>query len=191
MNPSFSYSQYTLKRQTFALTGKVRVFGPSSQLLFYSEQKMFKLREDIRVFSDEQKSQEILRIQARQIIDFSAAYDVVDARDNSLVGVLRRKGFRSLVRDQWEVLDPQEKLLGYLEEDSTGLALVRRLFMSLIPLNYDIRIGESIAADIRQRFNPFRYELDLDFSMDAAGLLDRRLGIAAGVMLAIVEGRQN
>ena len=44
----------------------------------FSEQKMFRLREDIRVYSDESKSQEVLSIKARQILDFSAAYDVVD-----------------------------------------------------------------------------------------------------------------
>jgi hypothetical protein len=32
--------------------------------------------------------------------------------------------------------------------------------------------------------------LNLDFTMDAGGVLDRRLGIAAALLLAIVEGRQ-
>jgi hypothetical protein len=48
-------------------------------LLLFSEQKMFKLREDIRVYSDEAKTQEVLAIKARQIMDFSAAYDVVES----------------------------------------------------------------------------------------------------------------
>jgi len=78
MNPAFQYNQYLLKRQVFALTGKFRFFDPSGKLLLFSEQKMFKLREDIRVYSDESKAQEVLMIKARQIVDFSAAYDVVD-----------------------------------------------------------------------------------------------------------------
>lgn len=79
MNPAFSFSQYLLKRQVFALTGKFRFFDPSGKLVLFSEQKMFKLREDIRVYSDESKTQEVLMIKARQIVDFSAAYDVVDS----------------------------------------------------------------------------------------------------------------
>jgi len=45
-------------------------------------------------------------------------------------------------------------------------------------------------ADLRQRFNLLRYELDIDCSMDTAQRLDRRLAIAAGILLATVEGRQ-
>ena len=73
MNPIFQYDRYLLKRQIFALTGKFRYFDPSGKLVMYVEQKMFKLREDIRVYSDESKTQEVLQIKARQIIDFSAA----------------------------------------------------------------------------------------------------------------------
>jgi hypothetical protein len=45
-------------------------------------------------------------------------------------------------------------------------------------------------ADLKQAFNPFSYQLNIDFSMDINKVLDRRLGIAAGVLLAAVEGRQ-
>ena len=79
MNSIFQYNQYTLKRQVFALAGKFRLFAPNGQLVLFSEQKMFKMREDIRVYSDESKTQEVLMIKARQIVDFSAAYDVVDS----------------------------------------------------------------------------------------------------------------
>jgi uncharacterized protein YxjI len=73
VNPIFGHNQYLLKRQVFALTGKFRIYDPSENLVMFSEQKMFRLREDIRVFSDESKTQEVLMIKARQIIDFSAA----------------------------------------------------------------------------------------------------------------------
>jgi len=43
---------------------------------------------------------------------------------------------------------------------------------------------------LKQRFNLFRYELDLDFSMDSARRLDRRIGLAAATLLAIIEGKQ-
>ena len=50
MNTSFLSNQYVLKRQVFALAGKFRVYDSSGKLMLFSEQKMFKLREDIRVF---------------------------------------------------------------------------------------------------------------------------------------------
>jgi uncharacterized protein YxjI len=153
MNLIFQFPQYLLKRQVFALTGKFRFYDPSGNLVMFSEQKMFRLREDIRVYADETKTQEVLTIKARQILDFSAAYDVMDGSIGQKVGVLRRKGLRSILRDEWEVLDANDQPVGLLFEDSMGLALLRRFLLgSLLPQNYDLTIGGTRAADLRQRF---------------------------------------
>ena len=192
MNSIFQYSSYLLKRQAIALTGRFRFYDPMGNLVMFSEQKMFKLREDIRVYSDENKTQEVLSIKARQIVDFSAAYDVVDSASNQKIGALRRKGWRSLLRDEWDVLDANDNVIGMLFEDSVGLALLRRFLLgSWLPQNYDVTLGETRIADLKQNFNLFRYELNLDFSMDPTQRLDRRLGIAAGLLLAVVEGKQS
>ena len=192
MNPIFDFPNYLLKRQAIALTGKFRFYDPAGRLVLFSEQKMFKLREDIRVYSDESKSQEVLSIKTRQILDFSAAYDVVDTELNQKVGVLRRRGLRSLLRDEWEVLDADNNLIGKLFEDSIPMALLRRLLLgSWLPQNYDITTTDGTrVADLKQRFHLFRYELDVDFRMDINHRLDRRLGIAAGILLAAIEGKQ-
>lgn len=192
MNAIFQYDRYLLKRQVFALTGKFRYYDPQGNLVMFSQQKMFRLREDIRVFADESKSQEVLRIQARQIIDFSAAYDVIDSAYNQKVGALRRKGMRSLLRDEWEVLDANDQVVGRLFEDSLELAILRRLLLgSLLPQNYDLTVNGQRVVDLKQRFNLFRYELDVDFSFDPARSLDRRIGLAAGILLATIEGKQS
>ena len=192
MNPIFQFPTYLLKRQAIALTGKFRFYDPAGRLVLFSEQKMFRLREDIRVYDSEDKSREVLSIKARQIMDFSASYDVVDTELNQKVGVLRRKGLRSILRDEWEVLDADDRIIGQLFEDSIGLALLRRLVLgSWLPQNYDITVGETRVADLKQNFNLFRYELNLDFSMDTMHRLDRRVGIAAGILLAAVEGKQD
>jgi len=192
MNPAFSWSSYLLKRQVFALAGKLRFYNPNDDLVLYVEQKMFRLREDIRLFSDESKTQELLLIQARHIIDFSAAYDVIEAASGQKVGVLRRKGLRSMLRDEWEVLDAADQPIGMLFEDNLGQALLRRFLLgSLLPQNYDLTIGDQRVADLRQKFNLFAYQMILDFSMDTTNKLDRRLGIAAGTLLAIIEGKQS
>jgi uncharacterized protein YxjI len=191
MHSAFQYNRYLLKRQVLALTGKFRLYAPEGQLVMYSQQKMFRLKEDIRVYNEESMTQELLYIQARQIIDFSAAYDVIDSQSGMRAGVLRRKGFRSMLRDEWEVLDSNEQPLGILIEDNLTQALLRRFLLGRwLPQNYDILISESRVADLRQRFNLFRYELDIDFSMDSAQRLDRRLGIAAAILLGTIEGKQ-
>jgi uncharacterized protein YxjI len=192
MHQSFQYDQYLLKKQAIALTGKLRFYNPQGEVVLFSEQKMFKLREDIRVFSDEQKSQEVLAIKARQILDFSAAYDVIDSASGVKVGALRRKGLKSILRDEWELLDPSDNVIGLCFEDNMGLAMLRRLLLgNLLPQNYDMTLGETRVADLKQRFNLIRYEMNVDFSMDTGRQLDRRLGIAAAALLAIIEGKQD
>jgi uncharacterized protein YxjI len=191
MNPAFQHNQYVLKRQVFALAGKFRFFDPAGNQVLFSQQKMFKLREDIRVYSDESKTQEVLMIKARQIIDFSAAYDVVDSTTGQKVGALRRKGLASILRDEWEILDVSDNVIGKLFEDSMGMALLRRFLSNLVPQNYDITLGTDRVADLKQNFNPFTYQLNIDFSMDISHRLDHRIGLAAGILLAAVEGRQS
>ena len=108
------------------------------------------------------------------------------------MGVLRRKGLRSILRDEWEVLDVNDNvsrtIIRRQHRNGTPAAL---LFGSWLPQNYDMTFGETRVADLKQNFNLFRYELNLDFSMDMRRLLDRRLGIAAGILLAAVEGKQS
>lgn len=43
----------------------------------------------------------------------------------------------------------------------------------------------------KQNFNPFVMKINLDYSLDGEGLLDRRLGIAAAILLCAIEGKQN
>ncbi len=192
MHSAFQYDQYLLKRQILALTGKFRIYNPGGQLVMYSQQKMFKLREDIRVYSDESMAQELLYIQARQILDFSASYDVIDSQTGEKVGVWRRKGLRSLMRDEWELLDANDQPKGILLEDSVGQALLRRFLLgNFLPQNYDILMEDRRVADLRQVFNLFRYELSIDFTLDSTRTLDRRMGIAAGVLLGTIEGKQD
>jgi len=192
MDSAFLYNQYVLQKQVFALTGILRIFNPQDQLVLFSQQKIFKLKEDIQVYADETKNRELLNIRARQIIDFSAYYDVIDSQYSTKVGGLRRKGFRSIVQDEWEVFDAQEKSLGILKEDSLQQALLRRFLLgALIPQNYDLNMGVERVADYKQRFHFFRYVLDIDFQMDTGGKLDRRLGLAAAILLATIEGRQH
>ena len=191
MHPAFQFDNYLLKRQVFALTGKFRLYDPNDNLVLFCQQKMFKLKEDIRVYSDENKTQELLYIKARQILDFSAAYDVVDSQSDTKVGVLRRRGFRSMIRDEWQILDAYDQPMGILLEDNMSRALLRRFILGkLLPQSYDLLINDVVLAEIKQRFLLFRYDLDVDFSMDTNRSLDRRLGIAAALLLGTIEGKQ-
>ena len=193
-SPAFSHPSYLARRKVFSFLGqKFHLYAPDGSLAMFVKQAAFKLKEDIRVYSDETMSTQLLAIRARQVMDFSAAYDVFDVTggQETKVGVLKRKGLKSILKDEWIVMDPTDRELGLIVEDSALMATLRRFLSNLIPQNYDLLIGGERAADFKQRFNPFVFKMDVDFSMDVQGTrCDRRLALAAVVLLLAVEGRQ-
>ncbi len=163
MSDVYSENEYLIRRKVFTLFGaQFHVFNPAGEVVMFSRQKAFKLREDIRIYTDVSESHERMLIKARQIIDFSAAYDVFDSESGTKVGCLRRKGWSSLVRDNWELLDPHDQSIGVIKEDSMMLALFRRLLTNLIPQAFSVTVGGQPIAHFRQNFNPFVFKLRVE-----------------------------
>lgn len=190
--PRFQQTQYMIRRKIFKIFGAAfHIYDPVGTVLFYSKLKAFKLKEDIRLYAGEDMNVELLTIRARNIIDFGAAYDVVDSQSGEPVGTLRRKGFRSMLRDEWIIMNAAGQEIGTIQEDSMAMALLRRFLTNLIPQSFTGIIHGAPVLNFHRHFNPFVLRMDLDFSPDVQGLLDRRLGIAAGVLLSAIEGRQD
>ena len=187
----FTSPSYLIRKKIFKAFGAAfHIYNPDGTLAFYSKQKAFKLKEDIRLYTDESMTTEALVITARQILDFSAAYDVVDPSTGEKVGALKRKGLKSMIKDEWIIMDSEDHEIGLIQEESMVLALLRRFVINLIPQTYDGTIGESKVCSFRQNFNPFVTKITVDFSVDTGNLLDRRLGVAASVLLCAIEGKQ-
>ena len=184
----FEATHYTIRRKVLKILGaSFHIYGENGELLGFSSQKAFRLKEDIRIFRDEAKAHPLLRIQARQVIDFSAAYDIVDEETGAKVGAARRKGFKSILRDSWEILDEHDQVLGSIQEDSMMMATLRRFLTNLIPQNFVLGQGPG-QVHFKQRFNPFVYRLVVD--VPDACPIDRRLILGTAALLAAVEGRQ-
>jgi uncharacterized protein YxjI len=191
VNRAFSHTQYTIRKKVFSVLGaKLHIYDSSGELVLYSQLKAFKLKEDIALYTDESMYKELLRIKARSVVDFSATYDVHDTETGEHLGALRRKGFKSILKDEWTLLDSSDLEIGKIKEDSTAMALLRRLF-PIIPQKYSVVIdGRSIPVFSRN-FNPFVSKVTADFQEDSKGRIDRRLGLAAGLLLCVVEGKQD
>ena len=189
-NP-FSGNKYVLKKQLLKLLGaSFNIYDSSGVQILQANQKAFKLKEDIRLMGGPGLQTELIGIFARQIMDFKAAYDVVDLQTNQKIGAFKRKGWHSIARDEWVVMDTMDREVGTLIEDSMALALVRRFLSNLVPQNYDMLLGEKLVVDLKQNFNPFSYHLNIDFFV-SPDQLDRRMGLAGAVLLAAIEGRQS
>lgn len=187
----FNHARYLIRRQVFRLFGEgFHVYDPLGRVAFFCRLKPFRLKEDIRVWTDESERVQVLAIRARNVLDVAGVYDVVDPSTGERLGALRRVALRSLVRDEWIILDAHDVEVGRLQEDSLALALIRRFLTNLIPQTFHARRGAELVCEYRQRFNPFIRKLEVDFGPDPGRTFDRRLGLAAGLLLTAIEGRQ-
>lgn len=191
----YQHDQFLAQRQVFKVLGAAfRIKTLDGRLLGYSRQKAFKLREDIRVFADESEAVELLHIQADRIIDFSAAYKVLDSQTGEHIGSLRRKGWKSLFRDSWELLDAEGRPRGRVVEDNRWKALLRRtspVFALVLPQRFLIEVDGETVATMHQNLLAFAPRYTIDLGPDIDGKLPRPLAVAVVILLLAVEGRQD
>jgi hypothetical protein len=200
------YSQYPhleFRRKVLKLVGaEISIKTPEETEVGFIKMAAFKFKEDIRLYTDSSKSQEVFRIKARSIIDFGATYDVFDPSDQ-IICSLQRKGLRStFVRDTWNILDATGTKIGFIQETSGILALIRR-WLSMISdlfelvfafvietytINQTINGTPTETGTVLRRKNPVVVKMALD-QTEAMG--DSRINIAATAMLAIMDANKN
>jgi hypothetical protein len=188
-NDPYQLDHYLIRRRIMKVLGASFDVLDGDEPVAFTSQKAFKLKEDIRVFTRDDMSEQILSIKARSMIDFAAAYDIVDSRTNETVGTARRRGFQSFVRDAWDVLDAQERPVAHVIEDSAVKAMVRRMLTNVIPQTFHLKIDGAEDVTLKQHWNPFVYRLGV--SIPNGCPLDRRLILSTAILIAAIEGRQN
>jgi hypothetical protein len=114
-----------------ALAPRIIVTEPNGNEVLYIHQKTFALKEDVRIYSDQSKSEEIYRINAQSIIDFSARYNITESRTEKQIGHIQSKGFRSIWITTYELYDAAEVQTHLIEEDNP-LVKVADYFFSQI-----------------------------------------------------------
>ena len=190
LHPAFSHNYYLFRKKVLKLFGGAfHAYDENGTLLFYSRQKAFKLKEDFRVYSDEREMDELLAIKTPRILDISATYNVHDATTNEPVGSIKRKGIKSILKDEWVFLSNDGAEIGKLTESSMWGALLSRV-INIVPQTFWITStdGQQV-AEIKQHFNPFILKYSMTI-LDTQDSIDRRLLISSGILLAAIEGRQ-
>lgn len=83
----------------------------------YVRQKMLKLVEEIQVYSNESRSEQIYTIRANKWLDFSASYAFTD-KNGLEIGRIARKGWASLWKANYDIFDAsQQNQLSVREEN--------------------------------------------------------------------------
>jgi uncharacterized protein YxjI len=168
---------------------------PAGPPAAYVRQKKLAIREDIRFYADEQETQELFRIKARNILDMGGSrYDVYAGEKQ--VGALEHQFRASLLRSTWRVRGASNHEVAVARERSLPLAIARRVIdfvpdiggLIPIPYNFDLLIDDKVIGTMNRKFQ-LRDRYVLDVSGDHDRRLDRRLAVALAIGLDTLQNR--
>lgn len=96
-----------LRFKILTLGQRITATDSGGNTLLYIKQKMFKLKENVEVYSSSDQQQLLFRIKADRIIDFSANYHFTNANGDDW-GSVRRQGIKSLWSAHYDVIQDGE-----------------------------------------------------------------------------------
>ena len=105
------------------LSSDFNITDVNGNYVAYVRQKMFKLKEDVVVFNNESRSEELFRIKADRWLDFNASYSMLDLSENKNFGRLARKGMRSFWKSTYEIVDENDKVIYSITEDNAWVKI--------------------------------------------------------------------
>lgn len=114
----------SLRFKLISLSPQIYLTDAQSKELLFIKQKLFKLKEDIQVFSDSAKNTEVFRIKADRIIDFSATYNFTDAKSGASLGSIKRRGIKSLWRATYFLSDSRGQETHKISESNPFVKLL-------------------------------------------------------------------
>ena len=89
----------------------------TGKTIAYVKQKMFKFKEEIKIYSNESKTKVNYSIKADKWLDFSAAYAFKDENGKEF-GKVARKGWRSIWKAHYDIIDENQKQQYNISEEN-------------------------------------------------------------------------
>lgn len=188
MNQVWNRDFYRVRKKVLTIGNKYWIEDEDGNVIGFTKQKLLKLKEDIRVYTDESMSQEVFRIQQEQIMDVWGKFAVIDSASDRVLGYIKRKALKSgFLWDEWEIYDANENLIGRVEE-SKGLGLVRKYVPggALVPEKMKVKLDGREVAEINQKFKIIGDIWELRCK-DLPEDFDRRVLLAGLILMAMIE----
>jgi uncharacterized protein YxjI len=190
------HDRFVIRQRIRLVVNQYEISLPDGDPFCFVQQKRFAFKEDIRFYTDESRTTELLRIKARQRFDPAATYDVV-ADGAGKLGEIEKAFGESLMRSTYRIHGAGGAVTA--TERSLAVALFRRLvgfvpyvgnFADWLPIPYHFsfrRDGEEIGT--HRRRTGIRDVYDLDLTGDPERTLDRRLALAIAVGMDALQAR--
>jgi uncharacterized protein YxjI len=113
----------TLSFKLIAIAPQIKVTDSAGQTILYVRQKALALREDVRIFADEQQQQQLFQVNADRWLDWSANYRVRTV-EGEHIGTIRRHGMRSLWKATYDVTGPDDQPAATIHEESAWVKVL-------------------------------------------------------------------
>ena len=181
---------YRIRKKTLTIGNKYWLEDQSEAILGFCKQKLFKLKEDIRIYSDESESSELFCIKQQQIMDAWGKFSVIDSLTNAEIGYVKRNIISAFIKDTWEIYTISDQLVGRVVESSTGRALARKFMPggALVPEKMVLEMDGQIMANINQDFKIIGDIWEMDCQRMPPNF-DRRVLIACILLMGMIERR--
>jgi uncharacterized protein YxjI len=107
----------SLNFKIVALAPQLSVTDASGSVVAYVKQKLLKIKEDITVYEDLQKTIPAFNMKADRVIDFSPRFTFVDTTSGQTLGSVKRQGARSLWRAHYDTFAGETLAMQISEEN--------------------------------------------------------------------------
>lgn len=122
-----------VRAKVLAIAPQISVIDASGMEILYIEQKIFALREAVKIYNNQKEKKQIYSIKTKQIIDFGAQYYFYKNSDEaSAFGSIKEKGLRSLFKATYVIYDKSGTELFTISETNPWISLTDSV-LSMIP----------------------------------------------------------
>jgi len=133
--PVFSYP-LKLSFKLIALAPRITVTDANDREIMFVSQKIFKLKEDIRIYRDQSKEREIFTIKAEKILDFDTRYNFYTVEKEKHLGSVKAKGWRSIWRATYLIDDSNQDTHMFIKEDNPWVKVGDALLNEIPIVNF-------------------------------------------------------
>lgn len=108
---------------------QITMTDADGQVVGFVRQKFFKLKENVKIFSDVEQTNQVYEIAADRVLDYSAQYRFTDMTGAEL-GSVKRQGRKSLWKARYDIYDGDE-VIATINEENAWMKVGDALFSGL------------------------------------------------------------
>ncbi len=179
----FAQTRYQIQHQLGLLKEKFKVQDETGNPMMWVTTPSISLKKEFHVYSDEAGTQEVLSIKTHKLMEIAETWDVSDPVTQQSIGTIKAEPLKSVVAPNWKILNSSGQEIAVVAEN-TAERLENTVVGGLVPRKFAVTTNGATLGQYNQSYTGLVMHFDMDFSSDAQHTLDRRLGLAAGVIVA-------